>query len=241
MYRANASMAPTTTWINTAATPMARTNEGFDKAVLTPATDRLLFVIKTKGPISTASLARELDMTAEAARQQVQKLVGANLIEGQMEAPTGAGRPRQLWRLTEAGNTRYPDTHAQLSVQLIGAVREVFGENGLDELIARRETKMRADYLDACDGKSLGQRLKQLAALRSDEGYMARVERDGKDWLLIEQHCPICAAAQICQGFCRTELELFRAVVGTGATVTREKHLLSGGGRCVYRIASATA
>ena len=67
---------------------------------------------------------------------------------------------------------------------------------------------------------------------------MARVERDGKDWLLIEDHCPICAAASICQGFCRSEPRLFQEIVGRDATVTREKYMQGGDKRCVYRISS---
>jgi predicted ArsR family transcriptional regulator len=68
---------------------------------------------------------------------------------------------------------------------------------------------------------------------------MARVEKEDRDWLLIEDHCPICAAAQSCQGFCRSELQLFREVLGAEASVTREEHLLAGARRCVYRISKA--
>ncbi len=67
---------------------------------------------------------------------------------------------------------------------------------------------------------------------------MARLEQDGEDWLLIEDHCPICAAAQTCQGFCRAELRIFQEVIGTQATVTREEHLLSNARRCVYRVSA---
>jgi len=41
--------------------------------------------------------------------------------------------------LTEAGNARFPDTHAQLTIKLIGSVRQLFGEAGLDKLITQRE------------------------------------------------------------------------------------------------------
>ncbi|NHZ84221.1 transcriptional regulator, partial [Massilia sp. CCM 8695] len=71
----------------------------------------------------------------------------------------------------------------------------------------------------------------------TDEGYMARVEADAQGWLLIEDHCPICVAARSCQGFCRSELQLFAEVAGLDATVTREQHVLAGATRCVYRIA----
>ena len=196
----------------------------------------MLFNIKTRGPVSTALLAQALDMTPEAARQQVHKLLAAGLIAGQQEAAAGVGRPRQNWVLTEAGHRRFPDTHAQLSVQLIGSIRQLFGEDGLDRLIAQREADARTLYQQACTAKTLGKRLEQLATVRSNEGYMARVERDGSDWLLLEDHCPICAAARTCQGFCRSELQLFQEIAGAGASVVREQHLLAGATRCVYRI-----
>jgi predicted ArsR family transcriptional regulator len=67
---------------------------------------------------------------------------------------------------------------------------------------------------------------------------MAEFEMQGdSSFLLIENHCPICAAAKTCQGFCRSELELFRAAFGPDMSVTRQEHLLSEGRRCVYRIA----
>jgi predicted ArsR family transcriptional regulator len=200
--------------------------------------ERILFRLKTRGPASTAELARELGMTAEAARLQVQKLLAEGLIAGrQASVAPRAGRPRQDWELTAAGHSRFPDSHAQLTLQLIGSVRQLFGEQGLEKLIAQREQEMRADYQRQCAGiSSLPKRLEKLAEIRSAEGYMARVEKQGKDWLLVEDHCPICVAAQSCQGFCRSELQLFAKVVGGEASVTREEHLPAGGRRCVYRI-----
>ncbi|ARO29186.1 transcriptional regulator domain-containing protein [Rhizobium sp. NXC14] len=42
------------------------------------------------------------------------------------------------------------------------------------------------------------------------------------------------AAATACAGFCRSELETFRAVLG--ADVERSEHILTGARRCAYRI-----
>ncbi|WP_307690734.1 helix-turn-helix transcriptional regulator [Variovorax ginsengisoli] len=218
---------------------MNYTSKNFDKSEDRSTGDRILYFIKTKGHASTASLAKTLEMTPEAARQQVQKLLTSGLIAGRQEALPGVGRPRQNWVLTEAGNGRFPDTHAQLTVQMIGSVRKLFGEEGMDRLIAQREADARATYLQICRGPTLQERLEQLAAIRTQEGYMARVERDAADWLLIEDHCPICIAARTCQGFCRSELQLFQEVVGADATVNREQHVLAGAARCVYRIARA--
>ncbi|HZG22700.1 MAG TPA: metalloregulator ArsR/SmtB family transcription factor [Herbaspirillum sp.] len=200
--------------------------------------DRILLRLKTRGPAAASELAGELEMTAEAARQQLQKLAADGLIAGRQAAtPVRAGRPRQEWELTATGHARFPDTHAQLTVQLIGSIRQLFGQPGLDKLIGQREAEMGADYRQRCAGlPSLSRKLEKLAEIRSAEGYMARVEKQGKDWLLIEDHCPICAAAQTCQGFCRSELQLFGEVLGADATISREEHLLAGARRCVYRI-----
>ncbi|MCX4144064.1 MULTISPECIES: metalloregulator ArsR/SmtB family transcription factor [Paraburkholderia] len=199
--------------------------------------DRVLNLLKTQGSLSTASIAGELGITVEAARQQIQKLLTSGLIEGRQASQAGPGRPSQSWGLTEAGNARFPDTHPQLTVQLLGSIRQLFGEEGLDKLIDQRAVETRANYLAALKPiKGLKARLTRLAEIRSAEGYMAELQKDGRDWLLLENHCPICAAARTCQGFCRAELQLFAEIVGEEGSIEREEHVLAGARRCAYRV-----
>ncbi|MFM0344943.1 MULTISPECIES: helix-turn-helix transcriptional regulator [unclassified Paraburkholderia] len=206
-------------------------------ATIAAPVDRILNLLKVQGPLSTASIASELGITVEAARQQIQKLLSGGLIEGRQASQAGPGRPSQSWALTEAGNARFPDTHPQLTVQLLGSIRQLFGEAGLDKLIDQRAVETRANYLAALKPvKGLKARLAKLAEIRSAEGYMAELHKDGRDWLLLENHCPICAAARTCQGFCRTELQLFAEIVGEDGSIEREEHVLAGARRCAYRI-----
>ena len=66
---------------------------------------------------------------------------------------------------------------------------------------------------------------------------MASAEaQDDGTILLVENHCPICAAATACQNFCRSERAIFQRVLGSDGTVERSEYLLEGGRRCVYRI-----
>jgi predicted ArsR family transcriptional regulator len=60
--------------------------------------------------------------------------------------------------------------------------------------------------------------------------------KDGS-FLLIENHCPICAAATACTGLCARELEVFQRVLGQ-VTIERTEHILAGARRCVYRVYS---
>lgn len=197
--------------------------------------ERLLYLLKTRGPLQSAEAGEILGMTAEAARQQLTKLASAGLVETFSQSQ-GVGRPSQFWALTEAGHNRFPDTHSMLTVQLLDTVRQTFGEEAIDRLIDLREQTSRENYLRELKGEvNLRERVARLALLRSQEGYMADYEELADGTLLfIENHCPICAAAAACQGFCRAELKLFREVLG--AKVERVEHVLNGARRCAYAI-----
>ncbi len=122
-------------------------------------------------------------------------------------------------------------------MQLIATVRGVLGEAALERIIAAREAETRQAYASALAGAGgLAERVARLAALRAREGYMAEWRAEGDGFLLIENHCPICAAAASCQGFCRAELDIFRSVLGDAARIVRDEHILAGARRCVYRI-----
>lgn len=206
------------------------------------AAERILTLLKTRGPQKAADLGNALGITGEAARQQLMKLAADTLVEASSEA-RGVGRPTQVWRLSAAGNARFPDAHAELTVQLIDTIRSELGEGALERLILAREEKTRARYAAELAGLTeLEERVACLADIRSREGYMAEwraeaAERgEAAEFLLIENHCPICAAATICQGLCQTELELFGAVLGQGVQVSRVDHIIAGARRCAYRI-----
>lgn len=202
--------------------------------------ERVLMALKMHGALSASDLGSKLGTTGEAARQQLARLADEGLVVATSEAK-GVGRPTQSWSLTPAAQSRFPDTHAALTVQLLGIIKGSLGEEALDTLISIREAETRAAYEAELAGRtSLRDKVAGLADLRSAEGYMAdwREEPDGS-LILIENHCPICAAATACQGFCRAELDVFRAVLGPGAEIVRNEHIVNGGRRCSYAIREA--
>jgi predicted ArsR family transcriptional regulator len=199
--------------------------------------ERVLMALKMHGALTASALGKKLGITGEAVRQQLVRLAEDGLV-GATSTPSGVGRPTQNWSLTPAAQARFPDTHAALSVQLLGLVRSTLGEDALDQVISAREAETRAAYAASVAGQaSLRDRVAALAALRSAEGYMAAWEEQADGTiLLVENHCPICAAATACQGFCRSELQIFRAVLGPGTQIERLEHIVNGGRRCSYSI-----
>lgn len=198
---------------------------------------RLLHVLKTRGPQTTQALANQLAITLAGARKHLNALHADGLLAHE-DIARSVGRPKRVWRLTGKAERRFPDSHEYLTVELIASARQIFGETGLDRLIAERETAIQRRYQGALAPlPSVAQKVARLTQLRTEEGYMAEWKAlpDGAI-LFSENHCPICAAAKLCQGFCRSELRIFAAALGENVHVERSEHILAGARRCAYRI-----
>lgn len=199
-------------------------------------TNRILMLLKTRGSLTAGIIAQELGITKEAARLQLVKFSEEGLVNSSNESK-GVGRPQLFFSLTEAGNNRFPDTHAELTVKLINIIRDTLGETALQTVINVNEQTGKDKYQQAlAPFDLLEERVAKLAEIRSQEGYMAEYIKDEDGFLLIENHCPICAAAQTCQGFCTSELNTFRFALGEKVTVERLDHIIKGDRRCAYRI-----
>jgi predicted ArsR family transcriptional regulator len=194
-------------------------------------------LLKTDGPIDSAQLAERLGLTAMAIRQHLYALQREGLVTAE-ERPVPVGRPAKFWGLTREADRLFPEAYAELNVALIDALQDTFGAEGLNRVLVSRCARQRADYAKRIrPADPLEKKLKELARVRTEEGYMAEIQRDVDDsFLLVENHCPICAAANACQGFCSTELDLFRSVLGPGVEVERVEHIVSGDRRCAYRV-----
>jgi predicted ArsR family transcriptional regulator len=193
--------------------------------------------LKQEGPQDAGTLAASLGISAMAVRQHLYDLRDQGLAAYE-ETARPLGRPAKLWRLTPAADAFFPDGHAELTLSLLAAMGEAFGAEGMDRLLALRTREQIAAYRAGIgEAKALPERLRRLAALRSEEGYMAAVEKqqDG-GFLLVENHCPICAAATACSGLCAAELAVFQAALGEDVTVERTDHILAGARRCAYRV-----
>ena len=193
-------------------------------------------LLKQEGALDSAALARRLKVTPMAVRQHLYALQKEKLVTHD-ERPVPLGRPAKFWQLTRDADRLFPEAYAELTLALIGAMGESFGPSGMQKVLDARAAAQGAAYRARIPASApLEKKLRDLARVRSEEGYMAEVRRDGDAFLFIENHCPICAAANVCQGFCSTERDLFKSVLGPGVTVERSEHIVSGDRRCVYRV-----
>ena len=197
----------------------------------------ILNSLKFNGELTANEASEQTGLTSMGARGHLERLEQAKLVKFR-EIKEGRGRPKRYWSLTEAGHQQFPQQYDHLSIEMIENVKELFGEDGLAKLIQARENKALSKYQQAVasqqDESSI---IEALAQERTKEGYMAQViATDQNEWQLVEHHCPICAAADTCQGFCESELSVFQQTLGDQFSVERTEHLLSEGQRCRYTI-----
>jgi predicted ArsR family transcriptional regulator len=199
----------------------------------------LVHLLKQKDSLEAQALAERLHVSAMAVRHHLYALHKEQLVTYR-EVPRPLGRPAKQWQLTPLADRLFPEAYAELTLSLLTSVTEAFGPAGLERLLAIRSQQQVAAYgarIDAHD--PLPQRLKALAAIHTEEGYMATVQaqKDGS-FVLIEKHCPICVAATACTGLCRNEIEVFQAVLGSEVTIERTEHIVAGASRCAYRVSA---
>lgn len=207
--------------------------------------NQILHLLKMQGAQTATALAEQLQVSPMAIRQHLQSLRAAQWVTYQEERRS-LGRPVKLWQLTAQSSQsaqRFPDSHPDLLVDLLRSIETVFGNEGVDRLLSDRSQRQIQSYrsrlAELSPSANWQRHIQDIARLRTQEGYMAEVVQQAEDTLLlVENHCPICIAAQTCQKLCSTELEVFRAVLGTSVSVERVEHILQGDRRCAYRVRS---
>ncbi len=198
---------------------------------------QILNLLKVQGQQPAVDLAAQLEVSPMAIRQHLQVLQDEELVT-YTEQRQPVGRPLKLWRLTAKAMELFPDRHGELTQGLLEGIVAVFGESGLEALIADRTHRQIELYTTLLDRDVTWQaKVVALAGVRTNEGYMAEAVEESTDvWLLSENHCAIAIAAQTCAAFCRSEGAVFQTLLGSDVQIDRVEHLLNGDRRCAYRI-----
>ena len=156
----------------------------------------------------------------------------------------GVGRPRHLYDVTDRAQDLFPTNYDGLAVGLLSAIDEVGGSGLVHDVFEARRRRLASvarrrmeERLPA--GPSLLERVRELAAIQDEQGYLCRAFFDVEDGVvrLAEHNCAIYEVAVKEPAACSAELDLFRDVLG--ADVVRETHIASGDRSCTYRISES--
>lgn len=198
----------------------------------------LLTLIKRNGEMDVSSMARRLGVSNVAIRQHLAGLESAGQIEARV-VRRNVGRPTKLYRLTDEGDKEFPQSSDAIALDLLARMEKIMGAEALEELFKARLRDLSKAYQQRLAGaKTWEEKLRILARIRDEEGYLANVETvknagGTEKTVLIEHHCPVASIAKQHPQVCRFELELFKRVLGD-PSLKRSHHILSGGHTCTY-------
>jgi predicted ArsR family transcriptional regulator len=194
---------------------------------------RVLLTVKRSGEASADALAETLGTSPSAVRQHLAVLKSGGLVASRREQGR-SGRPVDLYHCTELVESQLAGTSAlDLSIELLGLL-----EDEDPELVSRvfelgRHRRV-AQCRDKLVGKSLREKVVGLAAMLSEEGYMADVENIPQNSYRLTLHsCAIWAVASRFGLACTTELEFMREILPE-ADVTRVAHKVAGAFVCAF-------
>jgi predicted ArsR family transcriptional regulator len=198
----------------------------------------ILVHLRRNGPSAPDAIAAALGASRSGVAQQLRALDTAGLVT-RTAVRHGVGRPRHLYDVTPEAQDLFPSNYDGLATGLLAAILEVGGESLVEEVFAARrrqaEARLRAEMEASLPANApLEDRVRELARLQDELGYLAEARLDGATLTLIEHNCAVLDVAEASPVACRAELELFERVLGT--EVRRERHIASGDRCCEYRV-----
>lgn len=191
------------------------------------------------GRRSVAELHGIVDLSEVAVRRQLQVMERDGLVASETVRRDGPGRPGAAWHLTERGRRLLPDASAELADELLTYLEDVHGRRELLAFLRWRSERNQARYAPAVDGDAVGERVAQLAAALSDDGFLSEVDvitaPDGATVLeLRQEHCAVRETAEAHPELCAWEAAMFSRVLG--AKVSRKSTIAGGAAACVCHI-----
>lgn len=198
----------------------------------------ILLELRRAGPSAPDMIATALGASRSGVAQQLRALDGAGLVTRTTERH-GVGRPRHLYDVTPDAQDLFPANYDGLATGLLAAILEVGGDSLVEDVFAARrrqaEARLRERMVASLPaGASMADRVRELARLQDELGYLAEAVFDDGEVRLVEHNCAVLDVARANPAACASELELFRAVLGVD--VLRERHIAAGDRCCVYRV-----
>lgn len=197
--------------------------------------ERILMLLKTSGRMNAGDLSNELELTEMAIRRHMYALESEGSVKI-VSVRQAMGRPLHVYELTAEADELFPKNYHLLTLDLLEELADDPHTSALiDRMFEGRKQKLLERYEPRMIGKSLEQKINELASIQNAGGYMVEVEpqSDG-NYMFYEYNCPIAQVAGKYQQACKCELTLFQELLDV--SVERTECLAKGGGKCSYRI-----
>jgi iron-sulfur cluster biosynthesis transcriptional regulator SufR len=197
--------------------------------------EEILHLLKKTGEMTVSELANHLGITEMAIRRHLKDLESEQMIESEVFRQP-MGRPTHRYFLSKRADRVFPVNYHVFAVELLDMIEQLDGGDKVSVLFNKREQRMAREYLPRLHGKSLKDKVKQLAQIQQEKGYMTdwSYNQENNYYELIEHNCPIARVAEKYAQTCTMELSLFQRLLNTN--VSRVSCIAQGMRHCKYVI-----
>ncbi|MGH7503289.1 MAG: helix-turn-helix transcriptional regulator [Longimicrobiales bacterium] len=178
---------------------------------------RILALLRA-GPRAVTDLAGEVGISDNAVRMHLSGLQRDGLVaEAGALYEGGVGKPAQRFRITVSGEEQFPKAYAAVLTEVLRAVVERDGEDGLQKLL--REVGRRAAGERSMGGGRVETRIHGAVEVLRSLGAEVTVHAEEEDvWRIDGNGCPLAGVVREEKAACTVVQSLIEAVTGGKVT-----------------------
>ena len=183
----------------------------------------VLELLRRKRQASAETIASDLGVTPNAVRQHLTNLEREGFVISHPER--GArGRPALLFSLTERADSVFPKRYGQLATMVLQELREMGGDEALDDLFGRVASRHAKAIEHDLDGLDFDQKLEKVVAWIGRAGTLAEQTETEEGVKVTIHNCPFRNTALKFPQVCTITPHLFSQLLGTAVSQSDSIH-----------------
>ena len=171
------------------------------------------------GSITAAEIGQRLGISAAGVRRHLDALIEAGDAQANAAAAwqqVGRGRPAKRYRLTPAGRAKLEHTYDDLASAAIRQLREIGGEEAVQEFARRRIDTILAGVTDGPDDvESTAERVAEALTKAGYATTTTKVRGPIQGIQICQHHCPVSHVAEEFPELCEAEQQAMSELLGT--------------------------
>ncbi len=183
---------------------------------------KLLYYLKVMQQAGLEELAKAMKISRMAVHKHLALLQERGLVMS-VETTGHVGRPRMIYKLTSQSRTIFPKSYSAIATHALDFIERNMGKAAVEKVLRERQSELFDQYYKRLRNLEFDKKVKELANIRDEEGYMAESRRERKNYgrhVLLEYNCPILHIAEKHWEACSTETELFENLLGADIETT---------------------
>lgn len=186
---------------------------------------------------SVQEICDAVGVTATAVRQRLTRLEGDELIVRET-VKSGRGRPRHVYRVSDAGLRHLGENYRDLALVLWRAIHQVDDSAVRASLLAAVRDEFVQKYGRVNSQGPLGNRVQQLQEQLVSQGYDFEFDETAGLPVLRETSCPYQDLATVDPSICEMESDVFSRILNADVSLTQ--CCLDGHAHCEFHVSERT-